>query len=260
MKYEIKALSLGEILDQGIKLIRDKFGLLMGIMVFTVIPAQIAIALFTNQFQPVPGQPPQLPSSSTILIQLGLVYGFILIVLPLANAAVVYTTARTYLGQDASLGDSFGHAIRRLPALIWTSILMGLAVFGGMILLIIPGIIFAFWFMLSQQVAVLEPLNGAPALSRSKALMKGNIGTAMVLGFVIGIINFSLGAACGMLPAPFNAIATGVVAGVTTLVSTCTFVVFYFSCRCKLDNFDLEVLANEVGASDDDGSSKLAEE
>lgn len=260
MKYEIKALSLGEILDQGIKLIRDKFGLLMGIMTFTVIPAQIAIALFTNQFQPVAGQPPQLPAPSVLFTQIGLVYGFILVVLPFANAAVVYTTARTYLGQDASLSDSFGHAIRRLPALIWTFILMGLAIMGGLILFIIPGILFAFWFMLAQQVAVLEPLNGGPALSRSKALMKGNIGTAMVLGFVLGIINAFLGAASGFLPAPFNAIVTGVLAGVTTLVSTCTFVVFYFSCRCKLDNFDLDVLANEVGDIHEDGSSQLAEE
>ncbi len=260
MKYEIRALSLGEILDHGIRLIRDKFALLMGIMVFTVIPAQIAIALFTKQFQPVPGQPPQMPSPGVVFTQLGLIYGFLLVVLPLANAAVVYTTARTYLGQEASLGDSFGHAFRRLPALIWTSILMGLAIMGGLILFIIPGILFACWFMLAQQVAVLEPLNGGPALSRSKALMKGNIGRAMVLGFVIGIINVGLGIVSGILPTPFDAIATGVMSGITTLVSTCTFVVFYFSCRCKLDNFDLEVLANEVEDDDDNGSSKLVEE
>lgn len=260
MKYEIKALSLGEILDQGIKLVRDKFGLLMGIMALTVVPFQIGVALFSTQLQPVPGQPPQLPPLGMLLTQLALVYGFLLVILPLANAAVVYTAARTYLGQETALGDSFRHALRRLPALIGTSILMGLAIMGGLILFIIPGILCALWFMLAQQVAVLEPLSGGPALSRSKALMKGNMGTAMVLGIVIGVINIGLGMVSNLLPHPFNAISAGVMAGVTTLISTCTFVVFYFSCRCKLDNFDLEVLANEVDGGESDDTAELTVE
>lgn len=256
MKYEIRALSLGEILDQGIKLVKEKFGLLMGIMALTVIPGHIGLAFYSHQFQPVAGQPPQLPPPGVLLTQVVLFYGFMLTVIPLANAAVVYTAARTYLGQETTLGGSFGHAFRRLPALIWTSILMGLEIMGGLILFIIPGILCALWFMLSQQVAVLEPLNGAPALTRSKALMKGNMGTAMMLGMIIFAISFFLGAAGGIMPYPFNPIAAGVVQGITTLLSTCTFVVFYFSCRCKLENFDLEVLADDVAASDANDSSE----
>lgn len=250
MRYELRALSLGEILDQGIKLVRDKFGILMAIMALTIVPSQIVISLFANKFQPVPGQPTPPAQIGSLLPYLAIVYGFLLVILPLANAAVVYTAARTFLGQQTSLGESFGHALRRLPALIWTSILMGLAIMGGFILLVIPGILCSLWFMLAQQVAVLEPISGGPALSRSKALMKGNIGTGIVLGIVLWVINFGLGMVSGLLPHPFNAISAGVMGGVTTLISTCTFVVFYFSCRCKLDNFDLEVLANEIGEAE----------
>ena len=52
MKYQIKTLSLGEVLDQGIGLVRDKFGLLMGIMGLTVIPINILIGILTQQVQP----------------------------------------------------------------------------------------------------------------------------------------------------------------------------------------------------------------
>ena len=119
MKYEIKALSLGEILDQGIGLIRDKFGLLMGIMGLTVIPIQIIIGILTQKLQPIPGQPPQVPVGGLIFLQLGLVFLFLLVILPLSNAAVVYATARTYLGKATSLGECFGQALKRLPALLW---------------------------------------------------------------------------------------------------------------------------------------------
>ena len=247
MKYEIKALGLGEILDQAIKLIKDKFGLLMGIMALTVIPSQIAIGYFSQLMQPQAGQPPQLGS---ILPLLGGVYFFMLVILPLSNAAVVYATARTYLGQSVTLKECFGHGFRRLLPLLWTSILMGIAIMGGLILFVIPGLLCIFWFMLAQQVTVLETMNGFPALSRSKALMKGNIGTAFVLSLIVGVINIGLSAASNVVPSPFNIILGAVIAGGVTLVSTCSLVVFYFSCRCKLDNFDLEVLAEEVGSGE----------
>lgn len=141
MKYEIKSLTLGEILDQTIKLIQDKFGLLFGIMALTVIPSQLALGYLTQRIQPRPGQPPEM---GLVFSQLGVVFFFLIVILPLSNAAVVYGTARTYLGKSVSLGECFGHALGRLIPLFWTSLLMGLAIMGGFILLIIPGILCAF--------------------------------------------------------------------------------------------------------------------
>jgi hypothetical protein len=259
MKYEIKALSLGDILDQGIRLVREKFGLLMGIMAFTVIPANLVVGYLAQSIQPTPGQMPQQVPPGILGLLAGCWLLLVFVVIPLANAAVVYAAAQTYLGKAATLGECFGHGFRRIPALLWTSILMGMAIVGGLILLIIPGILCMFWFSLAQQVTVLESINGGPALSRSKALMKGNIGTAFVLGLVLGVINGGLGMVTNSLPAPTNLVFAAILGGVSTLLSTCTFVVFYFSCRCKLDNFDLEVLANEVAAGDSDEAQQAIE-
>lgn len=53
------------------------------------------------------------------------------------------------------------------------SLLSGLAVIGGLILLIIPGLIFMVWFSFSSQVVLYENLSWTRALSRSHDLVRG---------------------------------------------------------------------------------------
>lgn len=53
------------------------------------------------------------------------------------------------------------------------TILFGLVIVGGMILLIIPGIVFFTWYFLCTYVLVCENLKGRAALSRSRELVRG---------------------------------------------------------------------------------------
>ena len=129
---------------------------------------------------------------------------------------------------------------------------MVLAIMGGFLLLIISGFLFMFWFILAQHVTVLEGTAGRAALGRSKALMKGNIDAVFRLGLVVGLVNLGMGMAAGIIPQPHaKIVAVAVAQGIATLLATCSMVVFYFSCRCKLENFDLHVLADAVGAGAD---------
>ncbi|MCP4511527.1 MAG: hypothetical protein GY826_34590 [Fuerstiella sp.] len=172
----------------------------------------------------------------------------ILIVLPLTNAAVVDAVAKVYLGKPASALDSIKVGISRLLPLFWTSILMFLAIMGGVILLIIPGILFAFWFSLSTHVVVLENINGGAALGRSRKLMSGNIGTVFVLGILMAAIGFGIGMVAGFVPQPHVQVILRILMQATmTILSTAAMVVFYFSCRCGHENFDLEHLAQSMG-------------
>ncbi len=124
---------------------------------------------------------------------------------------------------------------------------MYLAVFGGMILLIIPGILFALWFGLSQHVVVLEDLSGTAALGRSKVLVRPNLGTFLVLGIIVFFIAFLLGMGAGLVPQKHvQTVLTILISAGVTLFSTAAFVVFYFSCRCSVENFDLEHLAASI--------------
>ncbi len=55
----------------------------------------------------------------------------------------------------------------------WIAFLKGIVILVGLILFIIPGIIFSIWFSFSQYVFVFEGIKGEKALSRSKELVKG---------------------------------------------------------------------------------------
>ena len=83
--------------------------------------------------------------------------------------------------------------------LIGASILAGLVICLGFVLLIVPGVIWALWFMLVSSVAVLEGIGGSRALGRSRELMRGNLGKGFLLGLVLGIIGWLFGAGIGLV-------------------------------------------------------------
>jgi hypothetical protein len=55
----------------------------------------------------------------------------------------------------------------------WVSFLSGIAVMVGVVLFVIPGIIFGIWFSLALYVFVFEGTKGTSALKRSKVMVKG---------------------------------------------------------------------------------------
>ena len=96
------------------------------------------------------------------------------------------------------VGESFKRAFQRIPPLIGTWFLVVLAIMGGTILCLVPGILASFWFSLATQVVVIEGVAGFAAMKRSKQLMAGNIGTIFVLGLLIGLINAGIGFAVNL--------------------------------------------------------------
>lgn len=259
MAYQIQKLKLGGILDQAVSITKQHFGLLFTIMALVYIPAVLLMGFMQQAMLPEPitfdSTPEEIAAFQQAQLQafpmlVGplLISAFIL--LPLANAAVVYAVAQSYLGNAVSAMDAIKVGLGRLLPLIWTSILVGLAVLGGFILFIIPGVIFAFWFCLSTHVVVLENQSGGSALSRSRELMRGNILTALVLGLLIWAISFGIGMISGIIPQPHIQLVSSVILqSVMTIFATAAMVVFYFSCRCGLENFDLEHLAQSMGES-----------
>lgn len=256
MQYKIQHLKLGGVLDQGIAIIKNNFLLLFGIVFCISVPIQLlqgflqvsalGIAPGASQFseEPVMAEP-----NVGLMIAFGIV-SFISLVIayPWANAAVIHVVARAYLGKDTSLGEAIKLGLVTLPGLIWTGILYGVVVMGGMILLIVPGIIFLIWFCLYQHVVVIERTTGFAALKRSKAILSTNYLTLIAMFLVMWVISAGLGFVAALIPeATVQTIVTAVVQGIATVFVTACFVVFYFSCRCKNENFDLQFLAESVG-------------
>jgi hypothetical protein len=260
MAYKIQYLGLGGILDQAIAITKNHFGLLFTIVLILIIPCEL-ISGFIDL-----ANSPELPPDATFLdameaqqtfeanstltllsyiLQLAL--NFILI--PLTNASVIHAVARLYLGREVTALEAIGHGLRRFLPLIGTTILMYMAICGGLILLIVPGILFALWFSLSQHVVVVEELAVSNALSRSKKLVRNHLGTLLILGLVMMFITVALVVGALFIPQRhLQVIATALAGALATILWTAAGVVFYFSCRCAEENFDLHYLAESIGA------------
>lgn len=257
MAYKIEHLGLGGVLDQAIAITKNHFGLLFSIMLFLLVPfqllvgfAQLAVAPEV-MYQPAFQQPAYVEPPPAAFWLIGAISSLVggLVILPLTNAAVIHAVSKVYLGQQVSAGEAIRRGLSRLLPLIWTSILMGLAIMGGFILLVIPGIIAAILFGLAQHVVVIEGRSGTTALKRSAQLVRPNWATFLVLGILLFVISIALGAASGFIGQPHvQLVVSTLLNAIVTILWTAAFVVFYFSCRCGVENFDLHYLAESVGA------------
>lgn len=255
MQYVIKAMSLGEILDQAVKLVKSRAGLFLavaGLFYFPVALLQEGLnAYLTAQVE---GSSPEdmAANAGTALTMMYLSIGFLVIffaiIYPLTNAAIITAVGEEYLGKEVTFKQVTKRALRLLPAMIIAGILVGFFVMLGLIALIIPGIYLMLRFSLVNQVVVLEGLTGMKALKRSWYLMKGNMGTVLVLGFIASIITVVFALVAAILPtAILTVIGTAIGNTVAVVFAATASVVFYFSCRSKVENYDLQLLAESIG-------------
>ena len=72
---------------------------------------------------------------------------------------------------------AFGSAVRKafssLISVLWAAILSTLIIFGMLLLLVVPGIIYAVYYIFAQNAVVLRGMKGKAALDYSKSLVKG---------------------------------------------------------------------------------------
>jgi hypothetical protein len=243
MKYQVKQLALGEILDQAIAIIRDNLGLLFGIVAIT-IPFQAIVGLLQYTF---------LKNANLIGIILTL-FASIVVGMPLGllvNAACYHAIASVYLSRPTTIRRSFQHAFSRFLPSLGALLLTILAVMGGLLLFVIPGILFMFWFALAVPVTVLESHSAGSAMDRSRQLMKGNMLALLALGLVEMAMGMGIAVIAQFVPqAHLQIIAASFIQALTTILGLSAIVVFYYSCRCKAENFDLHVLAQAISAAD----------
>jgi hypothetical protein len=78
-------------------------------------------------------------------------------------------------GESVEINKLYETSFAKIPSYLLVAILTALAIFGGFILLIIPGIIFSIWFEFSAYINLLENKNnkGIAALKSSKELVSG---------------------------------------------------------------------------------------
>ncbi len=263
MRYEIKEMGLGGILDQAIALFKNHFGLLFGIALCLMVPYTLLVSFGLPTLVPALAEMPPNPTPEQaeeyleqimealpvmIVVFGGLILLFFLIVSPVTEAATIWAVSEAYLDGRPSVSGAMGFAFKRLRSLLWTKLLASLLITLGMLLFIIPGVILAFRYFLASYVVVIEGKSGGEALKRSGQLMKGNAGRVFVLGFLVAIIGSLVGMVVGLVPVPEVAmVLSAVVQAILFMFGAAAWVVLYFSALCKHENFDLTLLAESLG-------------
>jgi len=279
---QLRPLGIGEILDVGIKIYTRNALTLFKIVVFVVLPAQILVNI---------AEVSALPSDATIsnggaggvgpfggpittegsltdhqvtVLLVGFISAFLIqfIAARFAQAGCFRAVADAYLGEEVSWRSSLRFALRRLPAIVWLSILSGIFVFLGTLLFVIPGIYLYVAFTVAVPVLLVEGAGSWHALGRSRRLVKGRwwatCGVAVVGYLLVSIVSLALtGLVVGVAFAnPARNTATGFVLNtlaatvgsvIATPAAAAFITVLYIDLRVRKEGFDLLLLARRLG-------------
>jgi hypothetical protein len=257
----IREMRIGETLDAAIKLYRRYWKALMAMVAFVIVPYTFLQQYAVRDTGPrVRGGNLFVPNNtSDAAVIASVVFGVVsfLFVQPFLAAAISRAASRLYLGHDPEVGDTYRFALGLVHSILWVSFLTFLAVVGGFILFIVPGIIFAIRFTFGTTVVVVEGAKGRAAMRRSWALAKGQFWRIVATLFLAMLLAGIVG---GFLAAPatigsffvgsegwaLRAVGTSIASVITTPFLALVRVLLYFDMRIRKEGFDLMVQAQEL--------------
>ena len=174
-------MSVGDVLDGSFKLLKANFRTILLVVASIVVPVQLVSAFLLRE-QVVAGVLNVLRDPTLAQDQSAFTLGdagmslltavLSLITAPLIAGAVSRVCAASYLGQQIGPGDALRTTIRRLPALLAASFLVGLAMLGGFMLCILPGIALAVMYTVVTPAMMIEEIGPIEGMRRSWRLVK----------------------------------------------------------------------------------------
>lgn len=186
----------------------------------------------------------------------------------LAFPFITVAVSEICLGNRASVKHSWQRVrSKSMGGFIKTYLLVMLILVVGLIMLVIPGIVFAAWYLFTLQVVVLESLYGTSAMKRSKELGKGfywrNLGIILLLYMVMLaaylLIALVLGGAIGVMVGLLFPAAVGSTAlymsysvidsALLTVLSpfpAIGLVLLYYDMRARKECYDSTTLAEDL--------------
>ncbi len=271
MAYDIRPLSFSEILDRAFRVLLDNFFLLFAISALVWIPTGVLLEIGTKFVRP-----------ATISI---LGFTVLFVVMPVQHAALIVGVGEAYLGRTVSVGEAFRSTLRLAPAVIGTYLFVGVIVFfvffgmglgGGIVgglavellnrsvktppvlmTAIIPivggtGVVYFLtrWALIGP-VMILERRFGRQALRRSRSLVKGawwqTLGIIVVAAIIANAPAYALGFVWRYIPIVGSILGSATHA-LSTTYGMVVSVIYYFDRRCRTEDFDLRLLAEQVRA------------
>jgi hypothetical protein len=167
----------------------------------------------------------------------------------LSQAILVYGSFQDMRGKQVDIGESFNVGIGRLVPILGLTILEGLCIMVGFMLLFVPGLILITMWFVAVPICIVERRGPWQSLVRSGELTKGHrwkiFGIVLVLYLVSAIVGY-------ILTSVLTAIGGTVLAMIATLLWNGVWgaffaifvVVTYYELRVAKEGIDIEQIAS----------------
>lgn len=193
--YEEQRMSVGRVIQRALAAITLNPIVILGLaLVIGAIPG-IALTYTAVQMGATAGA--QTASFSALVLALFVSTIFGLLVSALVQGSLTRATIAANEGRKATFGESFAAATRVFLPLVGLSILFVLGMWVGLILLIIPGIIFILAASVAVPTLVVERNGVFAAFRRSGELTKGSrwkiLGLLLLLGLTYWLLSILVG-------------------------------------------------------------------
>jgi hypothetical protein len=252
MTYDIRPLSFGEILDRAFRVFLDNFALLFAIAATVWIPSGIILAT-----SGIIGRP-----AANVLNLL-----FLMVAGPVMQAALTVAVAEAYLDRPIAIVEAYRAARPIIMPLLGTYLLVGVVLLapglliGGtyfiakplFVIALIIYLVVMFYFIgcwsLTGPVMIVERRFGMSAPRRSRELVLGSWWRTVGILFVASIITTVPAAAVDFVWAfipVIGVILTAATQAITSSYQLIALVIYYFDRRCRTEDFDLRLLAEQV--------------
>ena len=256
MAYQIRPLSFAEILDRALRVLVDHAVVLIGISAIVWVPYQFLTAA----------------GKWMALVAMILLLG----VGPLVQAALTAAVVEIYLDRKATIEGAYRSAkaiflpylgtylLLYIPAVV-LGVPVGILAAVGMsgrrsspavfllavaVMVFVSGYFLIRWILIGS-IMIAEGRFGTSALGRSWALTKGvwwrTLGISLAAALIVQVPVGALSLIWHSIPI-IGTLLTGLAFSVTACYSALAMVIYYFDRRCRVEDFDLHLLAEQIRA------------
>ena len=260
MRFELKPLSFGEVIDGAFKILRSNLKLFLGTTLVFELPSMWGAAMMQSTGAQMraaaaghlAGARPGLPGGFWLVALLVMASYFIM------WGTITAATIQVITGEETSFGKAFRRFRTILGPALGTSFIFGIATILLSFLLVIPGIVYALRRSLFLPVMLVEGKTGPESLDRSRTLVKGGggrMGRIFVTNLLIVVLGSAFNWGLGMLiPASLRgtfvgAFLTMVPQVIITPVYAIALVLIYYDARVRDEGYDLELRAQGAGVA-----------
>ena len=300
--HEFEPMSIGRILDRTFNIYKNNFVRFITIVAIIQVPIALLMTISTTfmqrsipvrehtgfeQMEQYAEQNPEYidieeirtefeeasedePDATVLILGgIGIAIGGILGILGhnLCRGALTKNVSEFYLGREMTVGQAYRYIWPKFLTLIAAGLLVGIVVWFGFMLLIVPGVIFSLWFALTIPVIVVEDAKVTQGMSRSKFLASGNLGKIFAVGFLVlaisWVVNIPFSFAGGFIGHLLfsnntilmnftNQFASVIGQILVVPIGAIAYILLYYDLRIRKEGFDLQMLAESIGSGQGD--------